>query len=428
MKRLILGFIVGTITLVIAGLAPVTPAYALLCGVSMNGTCFAIATGNFNAGAVWSNTDGGATCSATCTTGPTAGDTVVFDSLSGAITVTITAAASIANLDASGGSGGSGSPFTGTLAHNNAQTLTVTGTTFKFSAGMTYNPASATAAILFTGTGTLTFTSAGKSLGNFTVNGSGGSVVPADAFTVGTSATLTLTVGTFDASVNNVAVSTGAFSSSSNTNVRTLTCSNSATWTLTASLNLATIWDFTQTTNLTYTNPCTVNINITETAAAAFQSGGKTFNVTYTSNNGTSRVDIFGSPTFTTFAYVNNAPGWLTINAGTTLIITNAFTATATAAKPLYFASDSAAGAIVTLQVPSGCTFNWAIVQNVTAKNNQITANNSLSLGGNAGATGGSWQFNAPGGASIIGGYLLQRDLDPASNDNRPAWSAGDAA
>jgi hypothetical protein len=55
-----------------------------------------------------------------------------------------------------------------------------------------------------------------------------------------------------------------------------------------------------------------------------------------------------------------------------------------------------------------------------------VTATNSIDLGGNSISGIGVLSITPPsssgGGGHIIGGWVLRRDLHPASNDNSPAW------
>lgn len=166
-------------------------------------------TWNSTAGSKWSTTSGGAGGASA----PTSGDNVFFDSNSGTGTVTIASTAAGANVDFTG--------FTGTLSHPAATTWTVSGS-LTMSSGMTYTLGNAvTSAITFNSTASgNTFTSAGKTFGNITFDGSGGAWTLQDNLSTGSGATLTLTRGTLD--TNGKTVNIGFFSSS-NSNTRTLT-------------------------------------------------------------------------------------------------------------------------------------------------------------------------------------------------------------
>ena len=117
--------------------------------------------------------------------------------------------------------------------------------------------ASGTSATTFAATsGTKTITTNGKTL-DFPVNfnGVGGTWQLGDDLTLGSTRTLTLVNGTFDA--NNKNVTTGIFSSSY-TNARTLTMGNGQ-WTITG--NNATVWTINTSNNLTLNRGNSVMFN-----------------------------------------------------------------------------------------------------------------------------------------------------------------------
>jgi len=125
--------------------------------------------GNWSDDATWSTTSGGAAD----TTAPTSADDVVFDSLSGG--VTINAAAACRSIDLS--------LYTGTLTHNASITLSVgdgSGGALNFSGSWTYTKGHATSStISFVSTSNnggagWNITFGGKSPGSVTFNGSGG--------------------------------------------------------------------------------------------------------------------------------------------------------------------------------------------------------------------------------------------------------------
>lgn len=132
--------------------------------------------GNWNATAAWV---GGVV--------PGAGDDVLLTATSGNMTINV--ASSVLSLDCTG--------YTGTLTHAAAVTFTVAGLKLLLVAGMTYTLGSATtSAITFTSTaGTCLITSGGKTLGNQTYNGVGGTWQLQDPQTVGATATVTRTAG-----------------------------------------------------------------------------------------------------------------------------------------------------------------------------------------------------------------------------------------
>jgi hypothetical protein len=162
--------------------------------------------------------------------------------------------------------------FTGTLAGNSG--MTVSGSvTFVAGMAVTYN-----GILTINGTGTLT--TAGKTIGQLNINGSGITVTLGDALT--SSGTLTVTQGTFDTANYNV---TATSLSSSNSNTRTINLGSS-----TVTLSSGTAISFSTNTNLTF-NAGTSQINCSSTAATiaggAITSTGVTFyNVSLTSTNG----------------------------------------------------------------------------------------------------------------------------------------------
>jgi hypothetical protein len=151
---------------------------------------------------------------------PTAADNAVLDATSGNVTVDTGAVAR--SLDCTG--------YTGTLTHTAAVTLTLGDATagagnvaLKLAAGMTYALGSATtSAIAFVSTSATqqTITAGGKTLGNWTVGGAGGSYLLTDANTVGTTSTVTVSAGTLN--TGGQSCSWGNFSSVT-TNTRSVT-------------------------------------------------------------------------------------------------------------------------------------------------------------------------------------------------------------
>lgn len=388
-------------------LLPTAPAFAT-CGDGAS-TCFVRGVGgNWNANTTWSTSSGGGSC--TCT--PAAGDSIVIDSASGSST--INASLSVANIDMSG-TGGSGSPFAATLTHNGSVTVTITGTVLKFTSGMTYTPISATSSLFtFTGAGTLALTSATKVLASLTVNGTG-SVVLQDNLLLNFSAAnsvLTLTAGTFDA--NNKNVTTGNVTASG-AGTRTLTM-GSGTWTISGtSFTVATSGGLTLNTNtavLTFTNATT---------------GGTTFNMgtsnTFpTVNIGPNPASVLISATTTATIGTLTVTGAVEVRftASFTTTISTGFTVSGAAATPVALIATAADGT-ATVSIPAGATINWAFIKDITftGAGATITATNCIDGQHNAGLTC-TPPATGTGGGRIIGGYLLERDLAPASNDNDP--------
>lgn len=135
--------------------------------------------------------------------------TTQSDGTSGAVTIDTTANCKEADF----------TYYTATLTHTAGITWNIYGG-LKLVAGMTYAPAADTCAIVIQGTGSIY--TGGKSLGNFTVTGSGITVTLQDSFTMrATSTTLTLTQGTLNTNGQTLAI--GKLASSIDTYARTLT-------------------------------------------------------------------------------------------------------------------------------------------------------------------------------------------------------------
>ena len=149
--------------------------------------------------------------------------------------------------------------------------------------------------VSFSGGGTQTITSAGKTFScPITVNTYGGTVQLADALNIGTN-TLTVTNGTFD--TKNFNVTAGALSSS-NSNVRTITLGSS---TLTLSSGSAVV--LTTITNLTFNAGTS---QITMSSQTGFASGGLTFyNVSFTLTTGGFTHTISGANTFNNLTFIS---------------------------------------------------------------------------------------------------------------------------
>lgn len=267
----------------------------------------------------WSTTNGGANNASV----PISTDDVFFTSLSGVGNSVISANISIQSLDCTG--------YTGTITHNAAITLTLAGSggVFKLVAGMTYTLGNTTtSALSFTGTaGTMAVTTGGKTLGNVTFNGVGGTWSLQDTLNTGATATITLTNGTLNA--NNQNLSIGLFSSS-NANTRTITM-GSGTWTLKSTSG--TIWDTTTTTNLTLTRgtstvDCTATpgagrtLSMNAVAVNNLKISAGTDTVTFTSVS-CNDLDFTGFSGTWAGTTALNISGSLTISAGMTRTFTS---------------------------------------------------------------------------------------------------------
>jgi hypothetical protein len=253
---------------------------------------------------------------------PLAQDTAVFDN-TGSVTgtITINAAWNIGTFNAS--------------ARTSAMTLTTSTNTptvygsWLFGTGVTSS--SATGTITFGGRGTQTITSNGVTFGcPITIDSSTGTAQLADALTLGSTRTLTLTSGTFDAVSYNV--TTGLFSSTANPpsgSVKIFKMGN-GTWTLSGT---GTVWGFDASTGTFYKG--TANIVLSDTSATArtfnaFGNGSSYNKLTIGGSTGTSTLtfDVSSNVQFTEIASTKTVAH--TIDFGTTTQTFGAWTVTGT--------------------------------------------------------------------------------------------------
>lgn len=299
------------------------------------------AGGDWSAAGTWSNSSAAGGDSSGP---PTAADDVIFELLSG--NVTIDTGAVCRSLDCTSGTGG----YTGVLTHN-ASTLSIGDGTagagnvaLKFVAGMTYTKLSATSsAISFVSTSVTqqTITSAGKVLGNTTFNAtSGGSWIFSDAFSANssTSVTLTLTKGSLD--TNGQDVSIGSFSSSSS-NVRSLLLQSS-------SISVDGDWIISS-TNLTFDSGTS---HITLGFFSALQGAGLTYyDVTWSD---TASPGNFNTPgTFHNLTLISSTSKTVSWSVNATLTVTNLLTLTGNSKTNRLLVRNSTIGDTTTISAGS---------------------------------------------------------------------------
>ena len=201
--------------------------------------------------------------------------------------------------------------FNGSLDINNIQPVTIFGN-LTFSSGMS-NPTFGSNYIFAATSGTQTITSNGKTLDfPVVINGIGGTVQLADALTLGSTRTLTLTNGTLD--LNNFNLTTGLFNSN-NSNTRVLTL-GTGTVDITGS---GSAFDITNGTNLTV-NRGTSIINMSSTSSKTFAGGGKTYYRLI--QNGTGALTLTGANTFHDISNTVQ-PTTITFPASTTTSVSN---------------------------------------------------------------------------------------------------------
>jgi hypothetical protein len=334
------------------------------------------ATGNTN----WSTSSGGANNASV----PTSTDDVCFDSNSGTGNSVIAAVITVKSLDCSG-TGGSGSPYTGTLTHN-AVNLDIENSLTLFSQ-MTYTIASASSTLNFLGsTSGQTVTLGGQSTGSVIFNGTG-------AWTLGSSLTgasinsiFTLTKGTF--STGNFAVTMGKLAST-NSNTRSLSLGSS---TLTLS-QTGTVWDLGTTTGLTFSaGTSTIVFTSNSGAGKTFNGGGLTYNNVTLSIAGSGTFTFTGANTFNTLSIDRPPGGGVIFPASTTQTVTALSFAGGFPPSVVTFTSSSP-GTQYTISQASGsvCTNYLNLTDSkVTGGASFFAGSDSTNTSDNSG-----WQFTA---------------------------------
>jgi len=224
--------------------------------------------------------------------------------------------------------------------------------------------------------------------------------------------------GTLDFSVNNNNVTLQVYSNS-NISTRTIKMGSGA-WTITGANN-ARVWDMAVTTNGT----CD-----TGTASLTFTNSSPNFGwATMALCNFTNNTVTIGPLTGGGYILIDNGPTigtlvasppanimiWVNVN------IINAINWTGTSSNPInLFAFDS--GIAASLSLSTAGTMRYVNVRDINAGGGAgvLTLYNSFNMGNNTNMT-----FNtggAGGGACILGGWLLWRDLPGHIGDNFPAW------
>ena len=245
---------------------------------------------------------------------PLAQDTAVFDN-AGSVTgtITINAAWNIGTFNAS--------------ARTSAMTLTTSAAStvygnWLFGTGVTSS--STTSTITFGGRSTQTITSNGVTFGcPVTIDSSTGTVQLADALTLNSARTLTLTSGTFDAVTYNVTAGFVVFASG----VKTVRM-GSGTWTLSGTNG--NVWDCFS-TGLAFFKG-TANIVLSDTSAnpRSFLGVGLSYNkLTIGGPTGTSTTTITGNNQFTELASTKTVAHTIALDAGGTTTV-GAWTVTGT--------------------------------------------------------------------------------------------------
>ena len=235
---------------------------------------------------------------------PLAQDTAVFDN-TGSVTGTITIeqAWNIGTFDASG--------------RTSAMTLTTSTNTpavygdWKFGTGVTSS--STTGTITFSKPGTQTITSNGVQFGcNVNAVSPSGIVQLADALSLNSARTLTISAGTFDAVTYNV--TTGLFSGGANATLRMGT----GTWTLSGT---GIVWTALGSAAV-IAGTSTIVLSDTSTTARTFAGGGLYYNkLTIGGTTGISTLTITGANTFGELASTKTVAHTITLPSSTTTTI-----------------------------------------------------------------------------------------------------------
>ncbi len=282
-------------------------------------------------------------------------DDVVFNASSfstGGQTVTADMPRSGKNIDWTG--------VTNTPAYNIGSASKSLFGSLKLVSGMTID--GGTQPISFFGRGSYTLESAGQSFNsNITMNAPGGTMTLVDDFNAGSSLTLTILRGTFDANDKNVTV--GKFDSS-NSNTRVINMGN-GDWTLT-SAGIA--WDLSTVTGLTFNcESSRIIINNAASGGKTFHGGGLTYNNFLFTGAGTGALTISGSNTWNDFAAATQ-PKSILFTAGTTQTMQT-------------WSVEGSAGNLMTINSTTTTNFNLSIASGVV-NTNYLSIANSNAIGG----------------------------------------------
>lgn len=188
--------------------------------------------------------------------------------------------------------------------------------------------------------------------------------------------------GTLDFSANNPNITMGTFSGTG-TGTRTINLGN-GTWTITGT---GTLWTFANTTGLTFNANSSNIIFSAVTALLRTMSNGATLSYSTVTVNANGSGGSFGiAATGTIATLVINAPNCVTILAGGTLTISNAFAWAGTSSAPILIESNTIS-TTATIAAPASSTMAWAGIRDMTFTGNTPVASNSFDLGHNSGIT-----------------------------------------
>ncbi len=315
---------------------------------------------------------------------PLAQDTAVFDN-AGAITqITVNAAWNIGSVDMSGRT---------TAMTWNGSTSTYYHGDWKFGTGVTHS--NNAQGQFFSSRSTLTITSNGVTFNTpVLIDAFSGTVQLADAITLGSTRTLTLTSGTFDAVTYNV--TTGLFNVTTPTN--TTLKMGSGTWTISGT---GSVWMATNDVGAFFKGTANIVLSDTSTSARTFTGNSRSYNkLTIGGTTGTSTTTITGNNRFTELASTKTVAH--TIDLGSTQQFFGAWTVTGTA------------GNVVTL---TGTGTGHSIVGACTSGIDYLAMG---SIGFSSGSRG---EFYAGANSTGTAGAPVYRTAKPA--DSTRYWVGG---
>ncbi len=219
----------------------------------------------------------------------------------------------------------------------------------------------------------------------------------------------------FSANNNNITVPT---LSTTGTGVRTLK-QGSGDWNISAAAG----WNNAVRTNFTLTPGTSNTIFQAATSAGTFlntSAGGVYGHITINGNASTGGYFGMSSVSLTIGTFDVLPPNLIQFpSSPSALTVTNAFNWVGTPTAPIKLQPFSGTANPVIITAPNTSTIQYGVFYAVTTTN-ALAATKSFSQGRNAGLLTINGAF--AGGACILGGWLLWRDMPEHLNDNFPAW------
>lgn len=295
-------------------------------------------------------------------------------------TLTLAAVASVLSI-------GDGSPGANNIA-------------LRFVPGMTFTSGNGTVGfnLISTSATQQSVYTAGKTIGNFTFNGVGGSWLLGDGLIVGPFATLKLSAGTLN--TNSQTLSIGKLQSDSGV-TRVLTLGSSQ---ITLTLTSGTVWQLASSALTLSAASSIINIGVTSSSTRTFAGAGGTYGIlNYILSGSTGELDITGSNTFQkiNFYDASNARS-LKFTAGTTTTILGEFNVRGSSGKLITI--DSITAAAHNLSKSSGvvaCDYLNLKNSHAAGGATWYAGSHSVDLGGNTG-----WIFTDPP-AGLLGSHVF---------------------